>query len=369
MQFSIKMFAGLVGTLIVCLGALAGISKDRAVQLTPAAGYDVSVFAERLPGVRFMTLTKNGAVLIAQSSLGQVSLVTPLVPGKKTPTVTVLLTGQDYPFGLVVDQGWLYVAQETKVVRYKFDEQTNKIVGAKEVLIEGIPSGGHSTRTLLKGPDGWFYLTVGSSCNVCVERHKWRAAMLRFKPGVQPVLFATGLRNTVGFDWHPVTKSLYAVDNGRDMLGDDLPPGEVNEIVKGGFYGWPFFYGNNVPDTAYGGTYSAAKHGKPIGTVHDFQAHVAPLSLRFLKQFKGSARASALVAQHGSWNHSGKVGYKVVRLDWDDTGAISQSDFLTGFLQKGRVVGRPVDTLELADGSILISDDRRGMIWKMTPQS
>jgi len=369
MQFKMKMFLGLIGGLIVFVPALVGISKERALHLTPAPGYVVSLFVDGLPNARFMTMTKQGDVLVAQSRLGQVSLIKPLADGKSAAAVTVLLKGLDSPFGLVVDDGWLYLAEESHVIRYRFDEQKRKIIGAKELLVKDIPTGGHSTRTLRKGPDGWFYLTVGSSCNVCIERHKWRAAMLRFKPGAQTELFATGLRNSVGFDWHPQTNALYAVDNGRDWLGDNTPPGEVNEIVQGGFYGWPFFYGDNIRDTAFGGNYKAAEHGKPVGTAHDFQAHVAPLSLRFMKHFKGKASASALVAQHGSWNHTGKVGYKVVRLDWDDAGAISQSDFLTGFLQKGRVVGRPVDSLELGDGSILISDDRRGLIWKMSPKS
>ena len=192
--------------------------------------------------------------------------------------------------------------------------------------------------------------------------------MLRFKPGHPPEIYATGLRNTVGYDWHPKTRALYGSDHGRDWLGDDLPPGEINELVKGGFYGWPFFYGANVRDTKFGGNYDEKKHGKAIGTVHDMQAHLAPLSLRFLKQHKNSANGLALVTQHGSWNHSGKVGYKVIQLAWDEQGKITQSDFLTGFLKNGRTRGRPVDTLELADGTILVSDDYSGVIWKMTPQ-
>lgn len=368
---------GLVFLSLVCLSISLNAFGRTDIQtikkqLKPAPGYALSVFATGVRGARLMALTAEGDVLVSQSGSGLVSLIAGNQSngiGTASPALT-LLKGLDRPHGLAIDGNWLYVAEETKVLRYRFDAQKKQIIGKAEMLFDGMPSGGHATRTIAKGLDGWFYVSVGSSCNVCIERHKWRAALIRFKPkaNLPPEIYATGLRNTVGYDWHPKTGELYSVDNGRDWLGDDLPPGEVNLIVKGGFYGWPFFNGANVPDKDYGNQYNPAKHGKALGPAHRFKAHVAPLSLRFLKRFSGDMEAVALVSQHGSWNRSKKIGYKVVRLDWSKDGVISQSDFLTGFLQGQTVLGRPVDTLELADGSVLISDDYQGVIWKMSPQ-
>ena len=151
-----------------------------------------------------------------------------------------------------------------------------------------------------------------------------------------------------------------------------MPPGEVNLIKKGGFYGWPYFYGANVRDTDFGGRYDEKTHGQPIAPAHEFKAHVAPLSLRFMTKQAHTDQVPkgglALVAQHGSWNRSSKIGYKVVQLAFDDQGTIQQSDFLTGFLHKGKTRGRPVDSLELPNGSVLISDDYNGVIWMMRPK-
>ena len=277
----------------------------------------------------------------------------------------VLLSGLDHPHGLALVEGWLYIAEERVVSRYRFDAKARRISGKREVVLRGMPGGGHSTRTIRLGPDGWFYVSVGSSCNVCIERHPWRAALLKFKPGQKPQIYATGLRNTVGYDWHPVTGALYGVDNGRDWLGDELPPGEVNLIRQGGFYGWPFFYGANVRDQQFRGRYDETVHGAPQAPIHEMKAHVAPLSLRFLPLSAPGNPVSALITQHGSWNRSTKIGYKVVQLSWDASGAVTQKDFLTGFLHGKTVFGRPVDTLPLPGERVLISDDRRGVIWLM----
>jgi glucose/arabinose dehydrogenase len=188
--------------------------------------------------------------------------------------------------------------------------------------------------------------------------------MIRLADGAaEPEIFATGLRNTVGFDWQPATGALHGVDNGRDWLGDEFPPDELNLIERGGFYGWPWFHGDNVPDPDLA---PPAGIPAPVAPVHAFGAHVAPLSIRFLRHQAGPAMdGAALVAQHGSWNRSEKTGYSIVSLHWGDDGAISRRDFVTGFETDGGVVGRPVDVVEADDGTIFVSDDFAGAIYRL----
>lgn len=195
----------------------------------------------------------------------------------------------------------------------------------------------------------------------------WRAGIIRFKPGQKAELYASGLRNTVGFDWQPGTNALYGVDNGRDWLGDNLPPEEVNRIVEGGFYGWPSLYGDNQPDPDYGKeARDRTNHALP--PVYGLPAHVAPLSILFLRRAKlAKFGDAALVAEHDSWNRSQKIGYQVVALRWRE-GQITEEPFLTGFLKgEGDVLGRPVDIVESPDGTIFISDDYNGVIWRVAP--
>ncbi len=381
MKFFISAQALMIAAVFLYFSSVpGGLPSARAAEnnevlslLKPAEEFELSTFAEDLPVVRLMVMTGTGNVIVSQPGLGEVTLLFSdgNADGVSDGRVT-LVKGLRKPHGLALDGNYLYVAAETKVVRYKFDEKARRVTSDAELMFEGMPTGGHSTRTIAKGPDGYFYVSVGSSCNVCVERHKWRATIVRFKPNEEVEIYATGLRNTVGYDWHPLNGELYSVDNGRDWLGDDLPPEEVNKITKGGFYGWPYFYGDSVRDNDFGGNYSEKQHGKPIGPVHVFGAHIAPLSLKFHQSaaFLNGDTAAALVAQHGSWNRSKPAGYKVVRLGFDETGKITQTEFLSGFLRpNGRPVGRPVDSLSLEDGSILISDDQGGVIWRMKPKS
>ncbi len=344
--------------------AFAASGAQLQKQMTRAArlpkGYNISLFATGMKAPRLITQTSTND-LIVSSRGSKVYLVSP--KGK----VKTLMRGLNQPHGLLLDQGWLYIAEEHQVFRVRFNPKKRAVTGKKETVLSGMPNnGGHSSRTLKKGPDGWFYLTIGSSCNVCEERHPWRAAILRFRPdtGSKPEVFASGLRNTVGFDWQSETNKLYGVDNGRDWLGDDFPPDELNHIREGKFYGWPFRHGNNIEDPELGLFYSPGVHGAAQKPAFNFEAHIAPLSIRFLQHQKSpELQNTALVAQHGSWNRSTKNGYRIVSLHFNKDGTISRKMFLTGFLQGKKVIGRPVDIFERADGSLIISDDYSGALW------
>ena len=231
------------------------------------------------------------------------------------------------------------------------------------VLLDGF----HQTKTIAFGPDGWLYLSQGSTCNVCVEKDPRRATIMRMRPdGSGPEIYATGLRNSVGFDWAPWDGTLYATENGRDLLGDDFPPDELNRIEAGGFYGWPYFHGDRAPDPEFGSQHAGDK--EPLSPVHGFQPHNAPLGIHFLRSANVPAgyERTALVALHGSWNRTTPDGYKVVALRWLEDGRIVESDFMTGFLSPDGIIGRPAGVIEGPDGAIFVSDDYAGVVYRIT---
>ena len=339
-----------------------------AARLTPPRGYTVNAYATGLGGATVMVLTPKGDIIVS-SPPHRVLLVKADNDGDgRSDGVETLIDELENPSGLFLDGDQLYIAEDSRVLRVRFDAETGKIVGTPEAILPDLPRNGmHWTRTIKKGPDGFFYVSIGASCNVCIEKNPWRAGIIRFKPGEKAELYASGLRNTVGFDWQPGTNVLYGVDNGRDWLGDNLPPEKVNQIKEGGFYGWPYLYGDNQPDPDFGKeAHDRTSHAIP--PVYGLPAHVAPLSILFIRHSKmAKFGAAALVAEHGSWNRSQKIGYQVVALYWRD-GQITEEQFLTGFLKQDcDVLGRPVDIVESPDGTIFISDDYNGVIWRVAP--
>ena len=318
-------------------------------------GYRLEVFARDLGQPRLMQMTAEGDLIVSGYSNGTILLVKADRDGDgRSDGQGVLREGLNQPHGLLLEGSTLYVAEEQRVVSYDFDGAT---LDKERVILEGVPGGGgHSSRTLKRGPDGFLYLSIGSSCNSCIEEHPWRAAIIRFKEGTAPEIFASGLRNTVGFDWQPGTGALFGVDNGRDNLGDDVPDDEVNRIEAGKHYGWPFVHGADVQDPKL---YSAMPQGlAPVSQFHGLGGHVAPLSIRFLRD------GTALVAEHGSWNRTEKSGYRIIRLVFDGDKA-REEVFLTGCEENDEVICRPVDTLEAPDGGLYVTDDYAGAIYSV----
>jgi glucose/arabinose dehydrogenase len=338
-------------------------------RLRVADGFALSLYAE-VPRARFLRATPAGDLLVSVPREGQiVRLVRDANRDGLPDGQEVLLEGLDKPHGLDLHDGWLYIGEGSAIARVRFDATSGRTTGAPERIVTGLPAGGnHWTRTVRVGPDGRLYVSVGSSCNVCDEEDERRAALLRFAlDGSEPELFARGLRNSVGFDWQPGTDALYATDNGRDLLGDDFPPCELNLVVEGGDYGWPVASGERVPDPDFGAG-SEARIAASRPPAHGFRAHTAPLGIAFLRsehQPEGW-RGRALVALHGSWNRTRKDGYEVVSLAWREDGTIHEEPFLTGFLLEEDVIGRPVDVAEAGDGTIFVSDDYAGAIYRVT---
>ncbi len=345
----------------------------RSLRLPP--GFKLTVFASRITNPRFLRVTPEGDLFVSQPRAGNVLFLSDPKGDGRLKGIRVL-EGLDRPHGLALHNGYLYVAEMTAIGRIGL-EATGRNVATYERVITGLPGGGnHWTRTIDFGPDGHLYVSVGSSCNVCVEEDSRRAAILRYDPKTwQGSVFASGLRNSVGFAWRTLTEGsstrheLFATDNGRDLLGNNFPPCELNRVVENGFYGWPFANGSRVPDPDLGAG-REKEIASSIPPVHPFPAHNAPLGITFLEAAATPApyMGAALVALHGSWNRTTKDGYKVVSLHWDAQGTITQRDFLTGFLDGETVLGRPVDVAQGADGAIYISDDFAGAIYRVTWQ-
>lgn len=355
-----------------------------STRLKVADGYSIELFADNLNGPRLLRFSPSGHLIVSQPGAGEILIFRRQAKGSLSETPTVLMSNLSRPHGIDFYQQWLYVAEMHRVIRIPFDDASGRVSDKVEVLVNDLPAGGnHRSRTLRFGPDGKMYVSIGSSCNVCIESNPYRASIWRFNPdGSNGQLFASGLRNSVGLAWSP-RGDLYATDNGRDLLGDELPAEELNRIEAGAFYGWPFYYshqGETVMD-------ADVKHSnsKPPGAsapVYEFRAHNAPLGLHFLQSplHPEQYRGALAVALHGSWNKSYKDGYKVVLLsnveaatNRSDTRSTPKDksvktnaiDFVWGFLENDQVIGRPVDLAEDDEGTLYLSDDYGGAVYKI----
>ena len=340
---------------------------DERLKLPP--GFSYSIYASNLGKLRFMRFTAAGDLLVARPKTGEILILHKDLDGDKKPDgQATLIANLVRPHSMDFYGDWLYIAESNAVGRVKYDAANKQLVSEYERVVEGLgDDGNHWTKTIRVGPDGWIYLSSGSTCNVCEEEDPQRASIMRFKPdGSGLEIFASGLRNSVGLDFAPWDQSLYATDNGRDMLGDDFPPCELNRIVKDGFYGWPYINGFADLDPDMGGGKDELLNTS-ISPAHGFRAHNAPLGIHFIRNtdLPEIYRKSALVALHGSWNRSERDGYKIVSLHWLDDGTIEERDFFTGFLGKGDVLARLVDVKEGPDGAFYISEDYTGAIFRV----
>ena len=357
MQTRILLAAILV---VGCRGPAPARSQGADDALRVPAGFKISVFADKLEGVRYLTLGPGNAIYASQPGSGRV--VRMRDRDGVADSVVEVASGLKGPFGIAFRGDTMYVAEMTRVKR--FDPGTRD----PKNIIDDIPGGGHSTRTIVFGPDGKLYLAVGSSCNLCDEKDSLRAAVSQFnRDGTGGRIFARGLRNTVGIAFNPKTGELWGGNNDRDNLGDDLPPEHVNIIKDGKNYGWPECYLPGKPNPEYGSA-NCSNVEPPAITV---QAHSAPLGLAFYTgtQFPQEYRGDAFMTLHGSWNRSIPTGAKVVRIRVDADGhrATGVEDFIVGWQRPdGSRWGRPVGLLVLPDGSLLVSDDYGGKIWRVS---
>jgi glucose/arabinose dehydrogenase len=337
-------------------------------RLTPPAGTKATIFAT-VTGARAMVVGPDGAVYVSQPGSNQITRLTDADHDGVAET-SVAVTGLKSPHGMAFHNGFFYIANTNGVVRVQLDE-TGKATGTPRQLNHYANGGSHWTRSIVFGTDGKMYVSIGSSCNVCVERDSTRAAVMQYDAdGTHGRVYAKGLRNAVGIALHPTTHAVWVVQNERDNLEpnhENLPPEELNILQSGGDYGWPYCYGNKIPSPEF---HNAARCATTIAPALELQAHSAPLGLTFLQNathLPTDQRGDVLVTYHGSWNRSTPTGAKVVRVRVVNNQPTGVEDFVTGWQRSdGSRWGRPVDVVVMTDGSVLISDDTSGEIIRIS---
>lgn len=350
----------MITLLLSFLTASTALASVNLKSLHLPSGFKIEVYAN-VPEARELTLGPDGIVFVGTRAKSVYALV-PKAHG--APEVVRIASGLNAPNGVAFKEGDLYVAEINRVLRFKNIVKNLKSPPKPEPFGPGFPSETHhGYKFIAFGPDGWLYVPVGAPCNICVPDLNMFAALHRISPdGSKRELVAQGIRNTVGFDWDPSTKELWFTDNGRDWMGDDQPACELNHMTAvGQNFGYPYCHGGEILDPEFG---KGKDCGNYVPPAFKFPAHTAPLGMRFIRRNK-KLKDSILVASHGSWNRSTPTGYKIIRLEMKNGKVAKASDFLSGFLSKSRVSGRPVDVLELGDGSILVSDDDNGVVYRI----
>ena len=340
----------------------------RRIQLPP--GFKIELYATGVPNARSLTLGADGTVFVGTKRAGNVYALTDNGRHDKAREVITLARGLDEPNGVAFHDGSLYVAEVSRVLRYDEIEARLKNPSVPVVVSTDLPlNKQHEWRYIRFGPDGWLYVGVGAPCNVCESTDKREASILRMRAdGSGMEAYATGVRNSVGFDWQPGSQEMWFTDNGRDNMGDDVPPDELNYAPRPGLnFGFPYCHGKDIPDLQFGREHSCAEFVAPVWNL---PAHVAAIGMRFYTggMFPEEYRGGIFIAEHGSWNRSVPIGYRVSRVVLDGDRAVKYEPFAEGWLAGGMHWGRPVDVLVMPDGALLVSDDYAGAIYRISYQ-
>lgn len=338
-----------------------------SIKLPP--GFAISVFAE-VDNARSMALSPNGTLFVGNRKEDKVYAVKDTDGDFVADKKWVIASGLNMPNGVAFKDGDLYVAEVSRILRFKDIENKLSSPGAGEVIYDQFPTETHhGWKYIAFGPEGKLYVPVGAPCNICEPEKPIYATITRMDPdGSNLEIFASGIRNTVGFTWHPDTQELWFTDNGRDMMGDDIPPCELNKAPQAGMhFGYPYCHGGTIKDPEFGDKRPCADFVPPQKNLN---AHVAPLGVKFYSgsMFPDMYQKQAFVAEHGSWNRTKKSGHLVSLLRMEDGKVTAYETFAEGWLDHAtqKAWGRPVDILVLPDGSMLISDDQGGMIYRIT---
>jgi glucose/arabinose dehydrogenase len=369
----------------LCLG-ISLAAQDQAAdktlpldQIKLPPGFAIEVYATGVDNARQMALGDKGTLFVGSRTARRVYAVVDSNGDHKADRVHTIATGLASPSGLAFRDGALYVAEISRILRYDGIESKLESPPEPAVVNDKLPTEGHhGWKYLGFGPDGMLYVPIGAPCNVCERKDDERfATITRMKPdGTGQEVFARGIRNTVGFDWHPQTKELWLAENGRDNMGDDVPPDELLRAHKPGLhFGFPYCHGGDTPDPEFGKGRQCSEFEPPALKLG---AHVAAIGMKFYtgKMFPEEYRNQIFVAEHGSWNRSTPQGYRIMVIKLEGHKAVSYTPFAEGWLRGvrssrgsrtlGDAWGRPADVLVMPDGSMLIADDEADAIYRVT---
>jgi len=345
-------------------GSASGLPLHQ-IKLPP--GFRISVFAQ-VKDARSMVLSPAGTLFVgSRGTAGLVHAVLDRDKNGAADEVIPIARGLNFPNGVALRDGALYVAEINRILRYDGIEGALKKPPKPVVVNDSYPKDEHHGQKFIAfGPDGKLYVPVGAPCNICLRGEPYASITTINPDGSGRATFAQGVRNTVGFDWHPRTRELWFTDNGRDMLGDDIPPDELNHAPQAGaHFGYPFCHAGEVTDPEFGAQKPCSETrapGQKLGP------HVAALGMRFYtgSMFPAEYRDQIFIAEHGSWNRSKKIGYRLSLVRLDGSRVKSYETFADGWLQGQEEWGRPVDVLVMRDGALLVSDDKASAIYRIT---
>jgi glucose/arabinose dehydrogenase len=332
------------------------------------AGFRIEVYAENIPDARSLTMSPAGTIFVGNRSGDKVFAVVDRNRDQKADTVFEIARGLTMPNGVAFRNGSLYVAEVNRILRFDNIEKQLSAPPKPVIVNDSYPTDTwHGWKFIAFGPDGKLYIPVGAPCNVCEKEDERYSSITRMNPDGSGVeVYARGIRNTVGFDWNPLTKDLWFTDNGRDNLGDNVPPDELNVAPRAGLhFGFPYYHGNGIADPEFG------SKGKKEDFVLPAQAlgpHVAALGMRFYtgSMFPDEYKNRIFIAEHGSWNRSEPIGYRIMTVRLHNNKPVAYEVFAEGWLQGRSVWGRPVDVLVMPDGALLVSDDKAGAIYRIS---
>ena len=354
--------------LIMAVWSIATIASAQQLPLEKIKlpqGFAIEVVA-RVDNARGMTFSDKGTLFVGSSRAGNVYAIR--FATSSPAQVFTVASGLQLPAGVAFRDGALYVSAVDRIVR--LDDIENRLTNppAPVVVSRAFPTDTHhGWKFIAFGPDGKLYVPVGAPCNICEPDPERYANIMRMnRDGSALEVYARGVRNTVGFDWDPRTRDLWFTDNGRDMLGDDVPPDELNHATRAGqHFGYPYCHGGTIADPEFGRTHPCGEFTAPA---QNLGAHVASLGMRFYtgNQFPAEYRDQIFIAEHGSWNRSSKSGYRITLVRVENGKAVGYEPFATGWLQGQQAWGRPADVVVAPDGALLVADDTAGAIYRIS---
>ena len=362
--------AWLQGCALLVCGAAAAAEKLPLDRIKLPPGFEISVFADNVPNARAMALGDKGTLFVGSMRAGKVYAVR-IKDGKAVETL-VIASGLNLPVGVAFRGGALYISAIDRILRLDSIEANLAKPPPPRVVSDRFPADGHhGWKFIAFGPDGMLYVPVGAPCNICNPDGSRYANIMRIRVdqgdgSSAPEVYARGVRNSVGFDWHPETRELWFTDNGRDWLGDDQPDCELNHAPKKDMhFGYPFCHAGDVADPEFGHLRACKEFTPPAVKLG---AHVAPLGMRFYTgdMFPPDYKNNIFIAEHGSWNRSRKIGYRITRVALSGNQPAKHEVFAEGWLQGQSAWGRPVDVLVMPDGALLVSDDQAGAIYRIS---